>query len=754
MVDPKEVICLSSDSDSQDEDNELLFSGSYLNRRRPPAAVVSKSSRSAPSQQSFTVQSGGVINGNTSSSSSSSSSSNTGRHSLAVSSPGAQGASPSLDQRNFLTVKADYSVKLDDNDSQNGDEESVLEVLPAQKGTPSVAAPSAGPRLSFSGQKACDPVVLMGSDDDEALSLSSSPGMASLHERLKLRMKDARKNNFQNEPVPVKPAPTRHRPTENGSLTATNTEPASSLQTLASKESLDKSLECLGDHHSDLDQKPGALLATVERHLDRSDSQEPDSIANTWQSKTQWTHEFSQSSLLSSSDSDDDSFMAKCRAFEDRHLSTRGKDGEQKSSSRREATTASNRMEKENSSKSHTHFAGEKTAGDKRALREKREAERREAKEQKEREKRAAREKRQLDRLAKQQAKEQAKRQRQIDREKNSQARGRFASQEIAVLAEPSLLGGGKVPWKILETLSEAGFPHVRSYPSGLSCNVLQFIRKNYLEGGAEKALEHLLNSKCSRLEKEAPYEHINAIAVIVDAETLIDLIQVENDSDSPHTSSSEGDDYPKLQQWLFGLVTGWRAAWHKTMLDRPRIILVLYKIVERLDRLWVQYNSRGRHGPTPPTTEQFHDAVLWMQIQFQIESILCNSRDDVCREIFKMTRFLAQAPYTQQATELQTFAKLPSHVSDMAPELDRARDAWIRQLQQIPRVSADMARNVSKTYPTALSLWKVYQDKNLSDDQKRLLLENEFGTKTSQAKLSGHVFRVLTSDNPNELLR
>ena len=141
------------------------------------------------------------------------------------------------------------------------------------------------------------------------------------------------------------------------------------------------------------------------------------------------------------------------------------------------------------------------------------------------------------------------------------------------------------------------------------------------------------------------------------------------------------------------------------------------------------------------------------MLIQFQVESIHCTTPEDVGHEIFKLTRFLAETPYAKQATDLQTIAKLPAHVSDMAPTFDRARDTWIRQLQQIPRLSADMATNISRHYPTAMSLWKAYQDESMSTQEKQLLLADLFGTRSSQAKLSLFVYQAMTSDNPDEIL-
>jgi hypothetical protein len=81
-----------------------------------------------------------------------------------------------------------------------------------------------------------------------------------------------------------------------------------------------------------------------------------------------------------------------------------------------------------------------------------------------------------------------------------------------------------------------------------------------------------------------------------------------------------------------------------------------------------------------------------------------------------------------------------------------QAKDCWLRQVQQIPRVSFTMARTLVQHYPTGYSLWKVYQDASKTEDEKRALLVDCFGDKT-YAKLSDQVYQLLTSDDPNFLI-
>jgi hypothetical protein len=381
-------------------------------------------------------------------------------------------------------------------------------------------------------------------------------------------------------------------------------------------------------------------------------------------------------------------------------------------------------------------------------------------KEQAIRDKQTAQEQRERERIARKAQKEAESKQRQEQRSKVKQTRGDFANLEIVVLAEPSILNVATNSWKIAETLQSQNFEHIQAYPSGLSCHALQFVRQDYFSGGAPKAMETLLKmGPCDNVQSVSCFEHIPLLAIVVEAQEFIDLLQKPQDdgdltpSRGATTTFEDDDDYPELEAWLFGLVAGWRAAWRKTAAFRPRIILLLDKVKESLDRVWVQYNRTGRRGPVPPNSEQMHDAILWMLIQFQVESIHCSTAEDVAHEVYKLTKALADLPYTKQATELQATAKLPMTVADTAPHFDRARDTWIRKLQQIPRVSYDMAHAVSCHYPTASSLWRVYQDVNIPHEEKEVLLADLFGTRSAQVKISRHVYRALTSEDPNEIL-
>jgi hypothetical protein len=218
-----------------------------------------------------------------------------------------------------------------------------------------------------------------------------------------------------------------------------------------------------------------------------------------------------------------------------------------------------------------------------------------------------------------------------------------------------------------------------------------------------------------------------------------------------------ELDDYPQLHNWLLGIQAGWKAAWNAPDGKRPRIILLLHKVLDALDILWIDHRKRNRSKDdrAPPTAEELHDAITWMLIEFQVECIHCQSPEDVSHNLNKMTRLLSEEPYVQQVTELECIKKIKAGCSEFDPPYERSKDCWLRQLQQVPRISMLKARYLTQHYPTSRSLWNVYQDEGLSEDEKRVWLSNLFDEKgTCQAKLSDWVYRVMTSKDPKEILR
>ena len=409
--------------------------------------------------------------------------------------------------------------------------------------------------------------------------------------------------------------------------------------------------------------------------------------------------------------------------------------------------------------------------------REKRNEDRIRIRNDKEAEKIAKREQRERQRTEKQLADEAEKVAKKRYREECKQTSGKLAKEEIAVLLKKDLFHS----YTVIPDLEKMGY-HVQDHPSALQCNAIQWIRKDALQGGAELAVQHLHSTT------QSEYQHFPIVTILIDdAEAFVKLLARSPDDE-------DDDDYPALEDWLMGIEYGWRASWKipsttetnvtvSQQPTRPRLILLLVKITEALDKMWIQYrkalsandhpvtNHRSTSNTTnttrvtttmaqqhpPPTAEELHDAITWILIQFQIECVHCKSNEDVSVQLCKVTRLLAESPYRKPVTEFSCIKKIkPTHnldENDEANNLERAKDCWMRQLQQIPNLSQPRALHFIQYYPTPFSLWLAYQNPSLTVPQKRSLVAHCFHENRLHMKLSEQLYSVMTSQNPHEMI-
>jgi hypothetical protein len=207
---------------------------------------------------------------------------------------------------------------------------------------------------------------------------------------------------------------------------------------------------------------------------------------------------------------------------------------------------------------------------------------------------------------------------------------------------------------------------------------------------------------------------------------------------------------------------------------------------------------SRRREAPSI-TTDVIQDAILWLLLRYQVDCIPCESLDKLIGEIDKITSAVGARSEASTAVTMSTKSK--THLSDDVissslrcirrkkpqcnaddPPLARARDLWIRQVQQVPRVSHASALYMAESYPTMTSVWEAYnatsggvdeilngsavatgnnvgesqssRDGRLSEEEKQLLLARVWrDDNTSQRVLSHWFYQLLTSMDPHELL-
>jgi hypothetical protein len=341
---------------------------------------------------------------------------------------------------------------------------------------------------------------------------------------------------------------------------------------------------------------------------------------------------------------------------------------------------------------------------------------------------------------------------RKRNRLEHQQARGNFATTEIVLLVDPPLFRRREqsecYDWRQHEEIinHNCAVHEYRSAIGGSNCQALQWIRKDHLDGGAVKAWEEL------RQNNPDGYTHMDRLVIVFDdPKVFIDLLKrTEQDTTD--------DDYPQLRQWLLRLENSWRAAWPNAQSKRPAILLLLHQGMKELDRQWVEHrrvhkNSARQHAAQqPPTASDFHDAISWMMIQFQVECMYCESYEEIWTTALKMTRALAKSVYKKTPmTELECVKRIKSVAPDTCEPLVKARDVWFRQVQQLQGISEAKARNLVRHYPTIQSLWRGYHDN--TDDDPSELVAGYLHNSQYQKKSSESIHRLLTSTNPEEII-
>jgi hypothetical protein len=357
---------------------------------------------------------------------------------------------------------------------------------------------------------------------------------------------------------------------------------------------------------------------------------------------------------------------------------------------------------------------------------------------EKERQKVPKAKKLQEEKASRERQKEQEKAVKKREVEEHLQATGKYRHEEVAVLLDPQLYHGD--PLGIVGKLSESFLVH--SYPSTLSSSLaaIQFVRKDYLIGGAKDAVAYLEG------KSGEGFEHLHHLVLILEPDEFIPLLKRQD--------KEEDDDYPRLESWLSSIKSRWKDAWRTPANVEPTIILMLRNMPEALDKMWVEHRRRNRAEPSLPNAWEFHDAMLWLLVQFKVECILCPTMDLIQLFLHKLTRSLSDKPYANQVTELECVKKIKQGPIVSDDPFDKARDVWLRQLQQVPRLSEAMAHKVIEHYPTCQSLWQAYHQ-HPHDADPGALLAGILGskTKTYQRKLSEAVHTIMTSNDSKEMV-
>jgi hypothetical protein len=426
--------------------------------------------------------------------------------------------------------------------------------------------------------------------------------------------------------------------------------------------------------------------------------------------------------LMESSDSEDELLLKSKPIFSRKSSATKRNANVTTTATRTIATTTASTYSLSNNNSS----TGE--TRDEVRLRKKRETEKRNeveklARARKREQERAERERKKLE--------EKGKKKRQL--EEFQQSSGKYANQEITVLMDPVIYNNEE--FNLVGALNEDFLLHPQNTSFNIS-KAIQWIRKDYLQGGAKDALKQLEQDHFDQ------FEHLPYFLLLLEPDDFIPLLKRDgHDVD---------DDYPALENYLAELKSRWQLLWKTS--EEPRIIFLLYQIPKALDHQWINHrrSKRTNASSSPPTEWELNDAIQWLLVQFQVECIHCSTIESMQSNIHKLTRGICEGRYCNKVTELQCIKKIKQATTGDRP-IDRARDVWFRQLQQVPRISEAIALNVVQQYPTMQSLWQVYQQSD--DATNSALVEDILSDRSRQTKLSHSLYRILMSKDPKEML-
>ena len=306
--------------------------------------------------------------------------------------------------------------------------------------------------------------------------------------------------------------------------------------------------------------------------------------------------------------------------------------------------------------------------------------------------------------------------------------------------------------------------------PVGRGAGCIRWIRRDHIAGGSAGI--------ASAPSNDDNVQRADMVAVVFhNPKAFLKLLERD-------AAAEARDDYPELRMWLrnvrASLASRWETRWTSdpntgggrkgrgtasaartagasgnTGDDDPqsttRIVLVLHKVQEELQRQWNQ-GGRRRRSFAPTSEAELNDATVWLLIEQHVECTLTSTDEESAEYLVNLTRALSEAPYYDDVTELHCVAKLKADSAATTAE-EKAKCAWMRQVQQLPGLSEAKARKLVEHYPTLMSLLDEYEDPTLTNDEKKCLLEDCLVEGRKARKLSESMYRLMTSNDPNELI-
>ena len=320
------------------------------------------------------------------------------------------------------------------------------------------------------------------------------------------------------------------------------------------------------------------------------------------------------------------------------------------------------------------------------------------------------------------------------------QANGKFCTQEINVIIDHNLVFCEELNHALLEKLKEVGYSYTIETSEGQNKQSFDIIDGcSFIHWERQDFLPHQ-NSN----EQESEKELMDVMLfVFYDCTEFLSLLEQDE-------KAMIYDEYPSLLSWIRSIRS------NPTNKATTRIQFLLHNVISQLSLQWNKGGKR-RTSFSPTNENELHDAITWLLMEEQIECEISSNVNESVEFITMMTRALSELPYYEQPTELHCIKKLknnPSHKDKSnLSDLEKAKDCWKRQLQQIPLLSESKATYLTTFYPTARSLMDKYLDQTLSEDEKRSLLKSCIQEGRTSLKMSDCIYRLMTGTNEMELI-
>ncbi|XP_034286138.1 probable crossover junction endonuclease EME2 isoform X2 [Pantherophis guttatus] len=173
--------------------------------------------------------------------------------------------------------------------------------------------------------------------------------------------------------------------------------------------------------------------------------------------------------------------------------------------------------------------------------------------------------------------------------------------------------------------------------------------------------------------------------------------------------------------------------------------------------------NETSQFGPEQSMTRhEIEEALVVLQLQGNINVLFLETWQELAQHVSAVTRAIAQRPYKKHQ-EKQPFSfcakgKWASGVH-IGKDGKGLQETWLKQIQQLNRVSPAMATAIAQAYPSPSLLLRAYQECK-TEAERRLLLSNlQVRTEDSKTErrigpdLSRRVYLFMVSTNPELVL-